>query len=48
MVFTVVDSILWTNVTRKMTPFEVLTTVEGKKCEIICYQITNILTFLKI
>ena len=31
MFMIVVDSILWTNVTRKMTTFEVLTTLEGKK-----------------
>ena len=33
MFLIVVDSILWTNVTRKMTPFEILTTLEGKKYE---------------
>ena len=26
----VVDSILWTSKTRKMTPFEVMTTLEGE------------------
>ena len=30
MVIIVVDSILWTSKTRKMTPLEVITTLEGK------------------
>ena len=33
MFLIVVDSIMWTNVTRKKTPLEVLTSIEGKKYE---------------
>ena len=29
MLIIVADSILWTNMTEKMTPFEVITTIEG-------------------
>ena len=41
MVIIVADSIFWTYVTRKMAPFEVLTTVEGEQYEFICYHISN-------
>ena len=41
MVIIVADSILWTNATRKMAPLEVLTTVEGKQYESVCYYISN-------
>ena len=34
MVIIVGDSILWNSKTRKMTPFEVITTQEGKQHEI--------------